>query len=196
MKKIIFLYLALVNLAFAYNYDDILLKAQASIFPKIMLLDKKLENKLVDGQIVYTIVHDKSDYQTALEIKTFINNKYNGYIGKYSYKINLVNLSDLSYNTKASSFYVLNADNSIKEVAKIAKDKWIISFSYVINNLKKGLMFSLSIEKSTVLYLEKDNLYSQNVDFVDSLLQIVRFVDNDNLNEKVMFFNHLNNETM
>ena len=69
MKKILFLYLTLINVAFGYHYDDIVLKAQASIFPKIILLDKKIQNKLIDGKIVYTIVYNKSDYNTALSIE-------------------------------------------------------------------------------------------------------------------------------
>lgn len=187
MKKILFLYLTLVTLAFGYNYDEVLLKAQASIFPKIMLLDKKLEGKLIDNNIVYTIVYDKSDYRTALDIKSFIDSKYNGRIDKYAYKINLVDFSDFSEKTEASAVYVLNLGEHIEKIATIVKTKGIISFSYDINNLRKGLMFSLSIEKSTVLYLEKENLYTQDVDFVDSLLQMVRFIDSESFHEKTIF---------
>lgn len=191
MKKILFLYLTLVTLAFGYNYDEVLLKAQASIFPKIMLLDKKLDGKLVDNRIVYTIVYDKSDYRTALDIKNFIDSKYNGRIDKYAYKINLVDFSDFSEKTEASAIYVLNLGKHVTKIATIAKAKGIISFSYNLSDLRKGLMFSLAIEKSTVLYLEKENLYTQDVDFVDSLLQIVRFVDSETFNEKTIFNNIL-----
>jgi hypothetical protein len=196
VKKIIFLYFALITLVFGYNYDEVLLKAQASIFPKIMLLDKKLENKLIDGKIVYTIVYDKSDYRIAIEISDFINTKYNGHLDKYSYKINLVELVDFSQETEASAIYVLNLDEHISKIASIARLKGIISFSYDINNLKKGLMFSLSIEKSTILYLDKQNLYTQNVDFVDSLLQMVRFIDSNTFNEKFLFNNGLKAKPM
>ena len=50
-------------------------------------------------------------------------------------------------------------------------------------------MFSLVIEKSTVLYLKKENLYNQKVEFVDSLLQIVRFTESDNIKNKVLLNN-------
>lgn len=187
MKKILFLYLTLVTLAFGYNYDEVLLKAQASIFPKIMLLDKKLNSKLIDNTIIYTIVYDKSDYRTALDIKNFIDSKYNGHLDTYAYKINLVDFSDFSEKTEASAIYVLNLGKHVEKIASIAKAKGIISFSYDLNNLRKGLMFSLSIEKSTILYLEKENLYTQDVDFVDSLLQMVKFIDSNSFNEKTIF---------
>jgi hypothetical protein len=161
-----------------------------------MLLDKKLKNKLIDGKIIYTIVYDKSDYLTALEISNFINTKYKGHLDKYTYEINLVDFSDFSQKTEASAIYVLNLGEYVKKVATIAKRKGIISFSYDINNLKKGLMFSLSIEKSTILYLERENLYMQNVDFVDSLLQMVRFIDSNTIDEKFILNNKLGSKQM
>ena len=133
MKKIILLFFVFVNLAYGYNYDDVLLKAQASIFPKIMLLDKKLEDKLVDGKIIYTIVYDKNDYKTALEIQNFIDTRYKGRFDKYVYKINLVKFSDLSSETQASAIYALNSDKNIKKVAKFARKKGIVTFSYNID---------------------------------------------------------------
>lgn len=49
-----------------------------------------------------------------------------------------------------------------------------------MDNLKNGFLFSLMLEKSTILYLNKENLYIKKVDFVDSLFQIVRFIDINN----------------
>jgi hypothetical protein len=168
----------MISLAFGYNYDDVALKAQASIFPKIIILDKKIDQKLVDGKIIYTVVYNKADYFTALSIKKFIDKNFQGYIDQYEYEINLVEFNDFSDETKSSAIYVLNLDEKVEEIAKIANQKGIISFSYDINNLKKGLMFSLVIEQSTVLYLEKNNLYSNSkIEFVDALLQMVRFVE-------------------
>jgi len=180
MKKIIFLILTLANLLYAHNYNEVLLKAQASIFPKIVLLDKKLSNKLIDGKIVYTIVYDKNDYQTALDIRKFIDESYDGHFDEYEYKISLVEFSDLSNETQASAIYVLNTSMNMQKVAKIVKEKGVVAFSYDLENLKQVLLFSLLLEKSTVLYLNKENLDTQKVDFLDSLLQIVKFIDNDN----------------
>ncbi|MCD4758463.1 MAG: hypothetical protein K8R39_09335 [Arcobacteraceae bacterium] len=196
MKKILFLYLTLLNIAFGYNYDDLVLKAQASIFPKIILLDKKIEDKLIDGKIVYTIVYDKTDYDTALSIEKFINKNFKGQLDRYNYEINLVDFTNFSIQTEASAIYVLNLTEHIENIAAIAREKGIISFSYDINNLKKGLMFSLVIEKSTVLYLEKENLYTKKIDFVDALLQMVRFVEKDYANQENILYNKLNTKNL
>ena len=180
MKKIILLLIVLVNFVYGMNYNELLLKTQASIFPKIILLDKKLNEKLVDEKIIYTIIYEKNDYNTAQEIRKFINTKYKGHFDKYVYEINLVEISNLSNKTKATAIYMLNSNKGIEKVANIAKEKGIIAFSYDINNLKQGLLFSLMLEKSTVLYINKENLYIQKVDFIDSLLQIVKFMKANN----------------
>jgi hypothetical protein len=192
MKKILFLLLTFISLAFAHNYDDVLLKAQAAIFPKVILLDKKIENKLIDGKIIYTIVYDKTDYMTAKFIAEFIDKKFKGHLGAYAYTINLVDIEKLSLQTPTSAIYMLNLKKDIEKVADIANVKGIISFAYDINNLKKGLMFSLVIEKSTVLYLTKENLYTKKIEFVDALLQMVRFVErSDYAVDEQKFYNDI-----
>lgn len=197
MKKILFLYLAFVNIAFGYNYDDIVLKAQASIFPKIILLDKKIDDKLIDGRIVCTIVYDKIDYPIALSIEEFINKNFQGHLDTYDYKINLVDVENFSDETKTSAIYVLNLKKYVEKIANIARKKGIISFSYDINNLRRGLMFSLVIEKSTVLYLKKENLYTNKIDFVDALLQMVQFVDQDYAyQENILHYNRLDSKDL
>ncbi len=180
MKKTLLLLIILANILHSYNYNEVLLKAQASIFPKILLLDKKLQNKLIDGEIIYTVVYEKNDYFTAREIRDFINKKYSNIIDGFKYKVNLVEFSELSTLTRASAFYVLNSKDQIKKVADIAKKIGVISFAYDVKNLKNGLLLSLMLEKSTVLYLNKRNLYTKNIDFVNIFLQMVRFVDEDN----------------
>ncbi|MDO9265547.1 MAG: hypothetical protein Q7U00_00535 [Sulfurimonas sp.] len=180
MKKTILFFLIFANFAYGYSYDDLLLKAQASIFPKILLLDKKIGDKLIEGRVIYTIVYEKNDYNTALEINKFIDANYNGHFNGYAYKINLVEFSNLSSSTQASVIYALNSDKDMKKVADFAREKGIIAFSYDVKNLKTGLLFSLVLEKSTVLYMNKENLYIQKINFVDSLLQMVKFIDKDN----------------
>ncbi len=177
MKKTALLLFVLVNFAYGYTYNKLLLKAQASIFPKIVMLDKKVDNKLVDGKIVYTIIYEKEDYYTALEIGEFIESNYKQGKSKYDYKVDLVEFSDFSDETKATAVYALNSDKYIQKVAQSAIKKGTISFTYDISNLKQGILFSLMLEKSTVLYLNKEDLNTKKIDFVDSLYQIVNFVE-------------------
>jgi len=79
MIRVFLFFILFSQSLFGYNYDDLLLKAQSSIFPKIMLLDKKIKNKLVKSKVIYTIVYDENDYQTALHVKEYINTTFKGY---------------------------------------------------------------------------------------------------------------------
>ena len=181
MIRLLFLYFSFAQLLLAYNYDDLLLKAQSSIFPKIMLLDKKVKNKLVENKLVYTIVYDNNDYETALHVKDYIDTSFQWHFDKYPYTINIVDFENITSNTKASAFYVLKSSKTnIQKVGDIAKKKGVIAFSYDISNLKYGLLLSLIIEKSTVIYLNKDNLTS-DIDFVDFLFQMVKIIDNNSI---------------
>ena len=179
MKVLILFFLIFVTLVYSsYSYNDLLLKVQSSIFPKILLLDKKLKSKLVNNTIIYTIVYGNDDYNTALKIKKLIMSSNKKYFGKYPYKVDLVKFSDLSMKTEASAFYILNSsDSNIKKTGDIARKKGIIAFAYNIDDLKDGLLFSLVMEKSIGLYINKSDLYTRKIDFDESLLQMVNFID-------------------
>jgi len=182
MLRVFLFSILFIQLLFGYNYDNLVLKAQSSIFPKIMLLDKKVQNKLIDNKIIYTIAYDTSDYQTALHVEEYINSIFKGHFDRYPYKINLVDFSHLSPNTEASALYVLQSStDNIKKAADIAFQKGIVSFSYDVNNLKDGLVLSLIIEKSTILYFNIKYLHVKNIDFIDSLFPMVKFIDKNSL---------------
>jgi len=177
MIRIFLFFILFVSSLFGYNYDELLLKADATIFPKIMLMDKKIKNKLIDNKIIYTIVYSPCDYETALHVKEYIETIFKKHMDKYPYELDLVEFSHLSLNTKASALYILKSSTqNIKKAANIARQKGIISFSYDVNYLKYGLLFSLVIENSTILYLNKEYFHMKNIDFVDYLLSMVRFI--------------------
>jgi len=181
--RALILILMLNSLVFGFNYNDILLKAQISIFPRILLLDKEIESKLVDGKIVFTVIYEDGDHYTALDIAKKIEESYKGKVEEYEFIINTVKFSDLNNETQATAFYTLNSSENIVNIAKvvnIAKEKGIVAFAYDTNNLKQGLLLSLVFEKSTILYLNKASLVANKIDFVDSIYHIVKFIDNDN----------------
>lgn len=177
MKIFIFITLLLSNLAYGYSYNELLLKAQSAIFPKILLLDKKLDEKLVNGKIVYVIVHEAGDYDTAIQVRRQIQKQFDHQLEQYAFEIKLVDYKEISDELQATAIYALNSEKHLRSVANIAISKGIVTFSYDIANLKNGLLLSLMVEKFTVLYLNKKMLQNYHVDFVDSLYQIVRFTN-------------------
>ncbi len=178
MKKFLLISLLLTSTLFGYTYNDLLIQAQSSIFPKILLLDKKLDEKLVDGKIVYTIVCEENDYRMAEKLRDMMNDAYRNRLGSYDFEVNILLFSNLDADTRTSAIYVLNSDTGVDKVTQLAKSLGFMTFAYDIVNLQHGVLLSLMVEKSTVLYLNKQGLQTHNVDFVNSLYQIVRVANN------------------
>ncbi len=178
MKKLLLIAFILTTSLFGYSYNELLIKAQSSIFPKILLLDKKLDEKLVDGKIVYTIVCEDNDVHTAETLRDTMNKRYKNRLGDYAFEIKVIPFSKLTDQTRATALYALNTDEHMDKIRRIAEKSGCMTFAYDIANLKHGLLLSLMMEKTTVLYLNKNGLRNHNVDFVESLYQIVRFAHN------------------
>jgi hypothetical protein len=177
MKKAVLFFLIFQGIASAYSYNALLLQAQASIFPKILLLDKKLDEKLINGKIVFTVVYEENDRFSASEVRELIASHYGKELEKYPLEIKMVEYSDASAALQSTAVYLLNSERNMKGLASAAMAKGIISFVYDYADLQKGFLFSLVIEKSTIICLNKEVLQHTDVDFVDALYQIVRFTN-------------------
>lgn len=175
MRKFILFFLILSATLYAHTYNKMLIKAQALIFPKILLLDKKLNQKMIDNKIVFIIAYEKGDHATATSIQNIVSEHYKDFLSLHILETKIMEFTEISKETKATAIYALNSDTKVNNLSKICSSKGIVSFSYDINNLKNGLMFSLALEKDTVLYLNKENLNKHTTDFVDSLYEIVKF---------------------
>ncbi len=175
MRKLLFILSLLTSTLFGYSYNDLVVKAQSSIFPKILLLDKKLDEKLVNGTIVYTIVCEESDYHLAEALRDAMNTKYQNRLNGYTFTVNVLRFSELGPKVRTTAIYLLNSEAGIEKATRLAKDLGFMTFAYDIANLQHGVLLSLMVEKSTVLYLSKGSLQSHNVDFADALYRIVRF---------------------
>ena len=178
MKKLLFVLSLMVTVLYGYSYNELLIKAQSSIFPKIMLLDKKLEEKLVEGLVVYSIAYEDEDKDVAEMLKNRIESLYQGRLGQYALRVQAVPFKALKSGIRTTGLYVLNSSESLEGIGRMAREEGILTFAYDMENLKQGILLSLMVEKSTVLYLNKENLPRDKVDFVEALYQIVRFAVN------------------
>lgn len=172
----ILLFLALFYAAaFGYNYNDLLIKVQSEIFPKVLLLDKKLDEKLVNGKVVYAVLYDKLDTKIAQTVHDEVKRKHDSRLGDYDFEIQLVRFDEITDDFDATAVYALNMGENTKKVVDMAISRGMMTFSYDINNLDDGMLLSMMIEKFTVLYVNKNHLKHYPVDFVDSLYQIAVF---------------------
>lgn len=177
MLKSILIFFILTVTAFGYSYNETLIDAQAAVFPKILLLDKKLDKKLVQNKIVFIIAYEEADSVTATNLQTLLINRYKNSLSSYIFDVKTVEFSKISKDIEATAIYALNSQTNIQNLSKICASKGIITFAYDINNLKDGLMFSLMLEKNTALYINKENFKNNMIDFVSSLYEIVKFIN-------------------
>jgi hypothetical protein len=162
---------------FASSYSPLLLRAQASIFPKMLLLVKEPQRLLVQGSIVFAIVYEEEDRESAFELKTLMQQQYKGDIEGYPFKVILVKFNELNEKLECSAIMALHSDKHMAEPVKLAIEKKIVSFVADAVYLKEGYLFSLNLERSTVIYMNKPMLPYYGIEFSDTLYHVVRFFD-------------------
>ncbi len=164
---------------FGFNYNPLLLKAQASIFPKLFMLVKEPEKLLVNKSIVFAVVHEEEDFESAWQLKNMIEEQYSNRLAGYPFRIILVEYEKLDDRLEASAVIALHSERFIQELAQLVIKKKILSFVGDAVHLKEGFLFSLNLERSAVIYMNKPMLPYYGVEFSDTLYHVVRFFDED-----------------
>ena len=162
---------------YASSYSPLLLRAQASIFPKLLLLVKEPERLLVQGGIVFAIVYEDEERETAFGLKSLMEQQYKGSIEGYPFKVILVQFTELDESLECSALMALHSDKHLDKPVKLAVKKKIVSFVADAVCLKEGYLFSLNLERSTVIYMNKTMLPYYGIEFSDTLYHVVRFFD-------------------
>jgi len=157
--------------------NNLLLRAEISIFPKLLLLTKEPQKILVNGGIVFTIVYEDEDIDSALTLKTLMDKQYKGFIENYPFSVILVQYSKLDERLETSAIMALRSKDHIDKPAKLAIKKKVISFVEDVAYLKEGYLFSLNLERSTIIYMNKPMLRYYGIEFSDTLYHVVRFFD-------------------
>ena len=63
-------------IALSYNYNQFLLRVQATIFPKIVLLDQDIEKKISGNTVNISIVSKVDDIHVAHQLSELLVDKY------------------------------------------------------------------------------------------------------------------------
>lgn len=171
--KIIFLILLNITILFSFEYDSLVMRAQASIFPKLILLDKNIASKTSDDSILISIVYNDNERLEAIEVKELIDKKYKGGISNYKLNIKLANINDISYSEKSSAYYILNAKGK-EALIRHAIDTKTICFSYSSLDFKHKSLLSVSLKEKTYIYLNGEALKEYKINFIPIVYKIVK----------------------
>ncbi len=182
MNKIIlkiFLVLILVSKqAFAFDYDPLLIRAQASIFPKIILLDKDLDKKVMENKVVISILHGNGEYEIALNIKSLIEGQYKKNLGKNELKINVLDYRKFDDSTVSTAYFILKGASTYREqVTAHAASKNRVVFSYDYKDFESNALISVLVREKTYIYLNKNAIHDYDIKFLPLFYKIVKVIE-------------------
>lgn len=178
MKTLLLTFLFTLSL-FGGTLNESLLKIHATLVPKIYLMDYNFKDKLINNAIVIAIVYKKSDYQSAKELEILIKNRYKKGIKSYKVIPMLVSYVNES-STKANIYYLFpNTKREIQKVIKTASKNNALTFSYDREDLKYGIMISLSITKQIRPILNLKAVKLNNISLRPVLIDISSIFKND-----------------
>jgi len=176
MKRFSFLLILFQMTLFGYEYDKLLLQAQAHIFPKLVLLDQDISKKVLDKEIIFNIVYHPSDYIKSKQIKKMIEEKFGNSVENYKLKLVLKAFNEIKSDDRANAYYILQGSSKqVKRICDIAQERKVPTFTYDPLYFKDGALLSLVMHNESTIYLNKKVHKSYGINFVDIFYQIVRF---------------------
>jgi len=171
------MFLLLLICASLFAYDSLLLRAQASMFPKIILLDKNIKSKMIDDVVSLAVVYEKNEFKQAKIFKDMIEKNYNNKLGKYKLSVNLINIKKFSDSDNSSSYYFFNTNGiDKKRVIEHAVKRKRICFSYDYKNFKDNTLISLFLKEKTYIYINKSVIGEYNIKFIPTFYKIAKVI--------------------
>ena len=162
----------------AERYDPLLLRAQASIFPKIILLDQDLETKITGNEVVITIISTTHELNTANKLKMLILDKYGGGLGGYKLSVNTVFFDDVDKSELAAAYIVLQGPELlIEKVVSHASSHKRIVFSYSYADFIYNTTISLYVREKTYIYFNKPAINLYGINFLPVFYKITKIIE-------------------
>lgn len=176
--RYIFISSLFITTLLSASINDSLLKIHATIVPKISLMDFDFEKKLVDNQISISIYYEKEEYKSALFLEELIKSKYPDGIKEYKIKITLVEYGTKKCKASNIIFLMPTEDEKIIKIVEEAKKHQTLTFSYLKDDLKNGVMLSLNIGANVKPIINLDAIKDSKITLRPILLKISqRFAD-------------------
>ncbi len=173
-----FLLVSLSGYAQSYEYDPLLMRAQASIYPKIILLDKDLDKKLYADQVVISIVHSSNEENIALELKEIITKQYKNHLGKQKLAIELSEYGHFDETIIATAYILLKGtEQQLSNVTTHAAKRQRLSFGYDYKDFGSNLLVSVQLKEKTYIYLNKTAIHDYHIRFMPLFYKIVKVIE-------------------
>lgn len=159
--------------------ESFVLNAHIRMIPKIMALDTRLSSKSPSSKAILAVVYDTNQKNTAYSIAEQINKTHNGKVSNISFTAAAYTFDEMTEHRDIAFIYIVPRSNVqlVKKVAAWGILNSIPTFSYDVTDLEYGILGSISIERSTVVYINKNTLKEGKFRFNDILFQIARIIE-------------------
>ncbi|RBQ29376.1 hypothetical protein [Aliarcobacter vitoriensis] len=171
-KLLLILYLSIFTFANGvYNIN--LLDFQAKVFPKIIIADNNLENKLINNKILLTILYDDIDLNSAQILKEMLEKNYIT-LKDFTFEVNLIRYNDfISSNISTAYFFLLGKKDKIVQITELLSKNGRLSFTYDDSYLDFGVIFGLKISSKVNIFLKLQNLKDSGIELQNSIFNVV-----------------------
>ncbi len=148
------------------------------MIPKIMALDTQVLSHNRSGKAILGVVYDDNRKNSAKKIADEINSAYNGYVGTLPFIAIAISVDERLMRRDIAFVYLIEmSKSSVRQVAPWGTSSGVPIFSYDSENIDLGILGAVAIERSTVIYLNKNVLKAAKFRFNDTLFQIARLVE-------------------
>lgn len=163
--------------ALADTYDPLLLRAQASIFPKIILLDQDLARKSIANKVVITIVSTSQDFDIAIQLRKSIAAKYGDTLGNNELSIEITSFDDFNKKDLSTAYILLQGSKLLFEnVVSHASSHNRIVFSYSYTDFRYDSLISLYLKEKAYIYVNRSTVQKYGISFLPVFYKIIKII--------------------
>lgn len=170
--------LLMVALMILKAEDAVLLNAHIKMIPKIMALDSRLAAKGPSAKALLAIVYEGNRRKMAQNIADDIHQIHNGKVSTIGFDTIVLSVEELLSRRDITFVYLTKTSTpSARKIAAWGINNTIPTFSYDVSDLEEGILGSIAIERSTVIYINKTTLKEGKYRFNETLFQIARLTE-------------------
>lgn len=160
----------------AYQYDALLLKAQAKIYPKLLMLEEKM-TPARKKPVRLLIVARREEIDTARELAAAIRSIYHDRINGIPFRVEATTFEKLPNAGGFDGLYLLKTDpKALRRAIRLADAKGAPTFVYDYRDLDEGALIALVIKAAPLIYFNKTALGPKGPSFIDNFYTLVRFI--------------------
>lgn len=164
--------------AIAGNVDPLLLRAQAVIFPKIILLDRDLSEKTAANVVLIKIIHAAAEKADALEMRQMIEKEYQNNLGGNPLRVDVVSFEDFNSQDPATAYILMSGPTALhQKITQFASAQRRVVFSYDYKDMKNNALISLLMKEKTYIYLNKGAMQQYDIRFLPLFYKIVKVLE-------------------